>query len=293
MAEHHIKGFNNKIRGEIMTILVEGSEIKRFNFSAGECYVQLPSSYLPSIVNLYAKLNCSDDIMSLLLIVDAIRRHNSKSQINLTIPYFPYARQDRVCNLGESLSVKVMADLINSLNCQSVTICDPHSDVTPALINNCTIKSLEEIVINSALFNFIESHNLCLVSPDAGAEKKILKLNKSLAAAGINTELICATKVRNVSNGEITSVKFFGYVADKKLIILDDICDGGKTFVELAKKLLQGGAKEVYLYVTHGIFSKGFEELKKYFKHIYCYHLLNEANNDEILTIIEGIENEY
>lgn len=270
-----------------MTILVNGIAIKSFKFSGGECHVQLLNDHLDSMIHINAKMASSDDVMSLLLTVDAVKRIHREAQIHLKIPYFPYARQDRVCNKGEALSIKVMADLINSLNCQSVTIYDPHSDVLPALLNNCIVKSLDEIVSNSHLFNLIIENKLTLVSPDAGAEKKIIKLGNIFNTRGNTTNVICATKVRNVSNGEIVAVKFLGEVTNSKLIILDDICDGGRTFIELAKKLLKAGAEEISLYVTHGIFSNGFDELKKYFQHIYCYHLLNKIKTDnEFLTVI-------
>jgi ribose-phosphate pyrophosphokinase len=73
------------------------------------------------------------------------------------------------------------------------------------------------------------------------------------------------------------------------LIILDDICDGGQTFVELAKHLKAQGAKAIYLYITHGIFSKGLSVLKQHFEHVYCYHtMLKAAEIDrDFLTILE------
>ena len=130
-----------------MPILVNQKSVGFFKFSGGECHVKISDLEITERTNILANLNNSDDVMSLLLIVDAVRRINPSTQVLLTIPYFPYARQDRVCNEGEALSVKVMADLINSLNCAGVTIYDPHSDVTPALLNNCrAISSIPTIL---------------------------------------------------------------------------------------------------------------------------------------------------
>lgn len=265
-----------------MPIYVNEKLVENFKFSGGECHVKIDTGSISTKTDVLAQLNNSDDIICLLLTVDAVRRVDPNSAIHLTIPYFPYARQDRVCNPGESLSVKVMADIINNLNCAKVTIYDPHSDVTPALINKVNIIVQAHIIADSALAKIILDKKLSLVSPDAGAEKKTRMAGKLLSA-----EVFCSSKTRDTLTGDITATEIHGDVRGKNLIILDDICDGGRTFVELAKALKDGGAKDIYLYVTHGIFSKGLDELNRYFKHIYCYHtMLSEAKNNSALTIL-------
>ena len=228
--------------------------------------------------------------MRLLLTIDAIRRVDSDVKINLTIPYFPYARQDRVCNEGEALSVKVMADLINSTHCNKVTIFDPHSDVTPALLNNCHSISLADIISNSELAQFIVQNNLVIVSPDAGAEKKVRSVAKLLSSKDYKQEILYASKVRDTQTGNITSTEIHADVRNKDLIILDDICDGGKTFIELSQLLQSKGSGKVYLYVTHGIFSKGLDVLKEYFTQVYCYHtmLKEEEIDTKFLKVLGG-----
>lgn len=233
--------------------------------------------------------------MDLLLAVDAIRRIVPKTTIDLIIPYFPYGRQDRVCNRGEALSVKVMADLINSLHCNRVTIFDPHSDVTSNLLKNCQVISHAEIVERSGLLELIKSKGLMLLSPDAGAEKRVSLVAQKLARVGrgMNTvKILSAKKQRAPYTGKIAAVSVYdGKATGEDIIILDDICDGGRTFIELAKSLQKMGAKDIYLYVTHGIFSQGLEVLKKYFKHIYCFHTmlskeLQHDKNKNFLTVL-------
>jgi ribose-phosphate pyrophosphokinase len=270
-----------------MGIFINSKAVDMFKFSAGECHVKIFPQDIKENIEILANLYSSDDVMSLLLLVDAIRRISLHADINLTIPYFPYARQDRVCNVGEALSVKVMADIINSLNCTSVTICDPHSDVTPALLNHCRIITLAEIVANSFLAQKVMDDNIILVSPDAGAEKKVYATAKKISSHKM-IDVLCARKTRDTLTGNITSTEIYGEVENKNLMILDDICDGGQTFIELAKLLKQRGAKDIYLYVTHGIFSKGLVTLQEYFKHIYCYHTLLSSEKIDLnfLTII-------
>lgn len=278
-----------------MTILVDEREIKSFNFNGGECHIRLPIDLNKERARISANLFNSDDIMKLLLCVDALRRINPAIDTHLTIPYFPYARQDRVCHPGEALSIKVMANLINQLNCNTVTIIDPHSDVTTALINNCIVIKSAGIITNTRLKQIIIDEEMQLVSPDAGAEKKTREVSAYFSEIGHTIETFLATKSRDPKTGEISNSQLSGDVSNKNLIILDDICDGGRTFIELAKVLNEKGANNLYLYVTHGIFSNGDEELKKYFKHIYCYHQVgkNSSIDHEFITYLEGEKNAY
>lgn len=259
-----------------MSILINDKQLETFKFPGGECHVKINKLDIGIKTAIIAYLNNSDDIICLLLATDAIRRVHPETAIHLTIPYFPYARQDRVCNEGESLSVKVMTSIINSLSCTTVTLYDPHSDVTPALLNNCRILSQADIIMDSILSEEILNKKLVLVSPDAGAEKKTLLLAKSISTNEIPIEIVCSSKTRDPASGKIIATEVYGDVQGKNLIIVDDICDGGGTFIALAQALKDAGANDIYLYITHGIFSKGFAVLQHHFKHIYCYHFINQ-----------------
>jgi ribose-phosphate pyrophosphokinase len=186
--------------------------------------------------------------------------------------------------------------LINNLKCDRVTIVDPHSEVTPALLDNCHVVTQAEILQTSLLAKRIREENWALIAPDAGAEKKIHEVAKSISSDDFTPDIYCACKLRDTKTGRITATTFHGDVERRKVLIVDDICDGGRTFIELAKVLQDKGSKEIYLYVTHGIFSKGLEPLKLYFKQIYCYHTmlpveLQESNYLTILSAAEGALN--
>ncbi len=263
--------------------IFDTQHVKQFNFNGGECQIKLPEILIRDLfsqdeIKITAHLRNTDDIMALLLTVNAIRECNRHIKINATIPYFPYARQDRVCNIGEALSIKVMADLINSLNLDSVEIHDPHSDVTPALINNCKVISIYQIIHCSPLGYMLDLHKPLLVSPDAGAEKKTLKV-----AQQFDLKMIYASKIRDTATGEITQTRLQATDIDltnKRCLIVDDICDGGRTFYELAKILHQRTGRKCSLYVTHGIFSKGIETIEylgEYIQDIYCANNMNEV----------------
>lgn len=264
-----------------MTILVNRAPIIGFTFPGGEEHVRLTDIYIGNKTFVYASLKSSNDVMALMLTVDAIYRIRPETKIFLTIPYLPYARQDRVCHDGEALSIKVMCNMINLLKCHEVVIIDPHSDVAPALINNVRIIHQADIVANSELTEIIQSAECDLVSPDAGSLKKCTQVQKKLLEAGVKTQLYTASKKRNPENGKITQTEVTGDIKNKNLIIVDDICDGGRTFVALADELKKKGANKVFLYVTHGIFSQGLEPLIQSIDEIICYHSLNAELQDE------------
>lgn len=209
----------------------------------------------------------NEDILELLLFCDAARRQGNFLS-RLTMPYVPFSRQDRCNNPGEAFSLKVFCDLINGLNFRTVVIHDPHSDVTPALLNNCIVQNQWELL--APLIRVHVKTPFYLVAPDAGALKKTHKLAQTLKTTDPQRLLgvIESSKERNTATGEITGTVVHASglirsvtVGDQDIpityVIPDDIIDGGRTFTELAKELRGMGAERVHLYVTHGFFTKG------------------------------------
>ncbi|AOM79177.1 ribose-phosphate diphosphokinase [Pedobacter steynii] len=239
---------------------LEEIESKSFLFSGGEVHIKLQDRADEVLVS--ARLNDSNDVMKLLLAVDALRRNGSKT-ITAFIPYLPYARQDRVMVGGEPLSIKVMCNLINSCNFEKVYVFDVHSEVSLALLDNC------ELISNYSLAKQVLSNHsdYLLVSPDAGALKKIYKLAEALS---YTNDIVLCNKVRDVSNGKIKQITVDqDDLGGKDCFIIDDICDGGATFVGVAKELKKRNAGKVSLIVSHGIMSHGETELIDWIDHIY------------------------
>jgi ribose-phosphate pyrophosphokinase len=198
---------------------------------------------------------------------------------HLIYPYFPYARQDRVMQPDEPFSLKIFCDMVNGQNFKSVAIHDPHSDVTPALLNNCIVIPQWELAQRTLPQEYISEY--LFVSPDAGAYKKVSKL--------ISDDKRIAIGVKNRdSQGNITHTDVFSPVPieGQNCVIVDDICDGGRTFIELAKTLKDKGADSVILYVTHGIFSKGIDVLKEHIDHVYTTNSFPNISTD-YLTVKE------
>lgn len=217
--------------------------------------------YSTQVVRVAAALTSDSLIMALLQTVNALRQHFPRAEFDLSMPYIPYARQDRACNQGEAHSMQVMADVINLCGFSRVEVLDAHSDVAPALIKNCT--NLPQSTIFSKIIDTFEDY--FIVAPDAGAYKKAHNLAKQLRAKGV----ICANKVRDVATGKILHTSVSENVEGLKLLVADDICDGGATFIALADVLRKQNCDTLKLVVTHGLFTKGVGVLTDHYDKIY------------------------
>lgn len=196
---------------------------------------------------------------------------NKRRTSILTIYCLIGQRSDRRFYEKESFDLKVITRFINSLKFDKVEILQPHSSISLALINNSVeLKSFEFVKKAYTLIG-----EPILVSPDAGAYKTTHEIAKKL-----NANLIPSNKVR--VNGE-PIVKIQGDVRGKECLIVDDLADGGRTFKLLAEELKKQGAVKVFLYVTHGQFNYGFDELKQEISHIFCTNSYKNIE-DEFVT---------
>lgn len=233
-------------------------------------------------VLLTAHLRSSQDVMELILVVDALRRLRPNVTIHLYIPYLPYARQDRVANRGEALGITVFAKLINDLHCDSVRILDCHSEVGVALLDNCTNIGLPDLISRAYPYPSINWSNMVLVAPDQGAAKKVEALAQALQCPNV----VYAVKKRDTLTGKITDTALLPFPEEylnHDWLVVDDICDGGYTFTELGKLLNQQYMirGSISLWVTHGIFSKGYDDLRTYYYRVNCtnsFHPAAQAN---------------
>ncbi|WP_394420650.1 ribose-phosphate diphosphokinase [Tenacibaculum mesophilum] len=253
-----------------------------FTFSGGEPHIKIISELENvSEVTITHRIQSFNDIGTLLLATNALKNMGI-TKLNVVLPYFPAARQDRLMVSGEPLSVKVYADIINAQNFKSVTVFDPHSEVTPALLNNC------KVIDNHKFIELVTqqlSEDLTLISPDGGALKKIYKV----AAYLQNYEVVECSKSRNVKTGQLTGFKVYtDDLQGKDCLIVDDICDGGGTFLGLAKELKAKNAGNLYLAISHGIFSKGFDELEKHFTKIFTTDSFKTIEKDNCIQIELG-----
>lgn len=238
-------------------------------------------------IKIKSRLNSFLDLELILCATQAIRSINSTREIHLYVPYFLGSRSDRKFQEGGINYLKqVICPIINSQNYSSVTVMDGHSDVLEACLNNFNKENNFKLA-KTALANIDNEDRapdrICLVSPDAGAYKKIYDVAKLFGIENI----ITATKVRDLKTGNIirTEIPILDQHDDLKYVIFDDICDGGRTFVELAKVIKNfKPTAQIYLIVTHGIFSAGFEELSEYLDGIFCTNSVKDINDGVIVN---------
>ncbi|ASL41980.1 Ribose-phosphate pyrophosphokinase 2 [Burkholderia sp. AD24] len=242
-------------------------ELRKLVFPGGEVNVSVELGKPAHTLRIQAHLPNAEAVMTLLLATDALRRGYPGTPILLSLPYVPYARQDRVANAGEALSARVFCDLINTQQYAQVEVQDPHSDVVTALLDRVVIAdplpSLRRALAS------LGSGRAALVAPDAGARKRVMHL-----AQALELDVVFAEKVRNTQTGKITGTQVVGDLPVAPLLVVDDICDGGRTFTELATALRTRQAEQrlsqpLYLYVTHGIFSKGLAPLLEHYQTVF------------------------
>jgi ribose-phosphate pyrophosphokinase len=196
------------------------------------------------------------DIIHLAQLKMLFDHHDINSK--LIINYLPYARQDKAVSNSSTFALKTFAKLLNSLNFTDIRIMDPHSQIALDLIRDSEANWPVNIIMK--ITNELRIDLFCY--PDNGAVSKYTKI--------YNYKYIYGEKIRDQLTGNILSYKLIGDVEDKNVLICDDLIDGGATFILLTKQLLEAGAKEVNLFATHGIFSKGTKKLfESGIKHIF------------------------
>jgi ribose-phosphate pyrophosphokinase len=238
-------------------------------------------------IDIYSRLNNFKDL-ELIICANKALRNLGVRKINLYVPYFLGARSDRkFAEGGVNYLKEVICPIINSQKFKSVTVMDPHSDVLEACIKN--FKKIDNIKLVKEALTKIDNTNtarekLILVSPDAGALKKIYHVAEHFQINNI----VIANKHRDIKTGKIVSTEVPGLTQEpyrKNFVIVDDICDGGRTFLEIVKTIRKERNKstfndKIYLIVTHGIFSAGLDELKKHFDGIFCTNSVSDIDDD-------------
>ena len=250
-------------------------EIKFIKFSDGAEICEIPKLTGAMLNVVLDVTDCNRDIIRLMLVKDALDNMGYFS-CSLTLSYIPNARADRRFSNNQSHSLKVFCNIINSLKFDAVLVSDPHSDVSTALFNNVAVN--DQVNCFMQLKNRIEevTTDYILCSPDLGAAKKTFDLAMKLEGK----ELIQAVKIRDVLTGNIIKCDIIcDELNGKDIVIVDDIADGGSSFLYLSKKLKEKGAGKVILYVTHGIFSKGLDSLVGNVDYIFVYNLMEKYIN--------------
>lgn len=269
-------------------------EYSVLSFSDGQKLINLGGLYakgntnVEDTVQIVSRMSW-EDVQLIVCATKALREAELKV-IHLYVPYFLGARSDRKFQPGSVNYLKeVICPIINSLEFASVTVLDPHSNCLEMGLKNFKKTQCDRLYheVISDLDTYPDRKEdlyhdttdgrhyddrifkkLTFVSPDKGAKDRVEYVAKLMNHGDV---LVC-DKVREVLTGKILSISLSGLTDFKggDVVVIDDICDGGATFIELGQRLRLHGAGRLILVVTHGIFSKGFNVLTDIYDAIYC-----------------------
>lgn len=241
--------------------LNKGIGINKINFPDSQIHISLNEDVLKSKkTDLECSLCTYSDVVQLLLVSNSLSDYGIEKNV-LTINYLISSRYDRKMFEGDSFDLKIIADLINSCDFNKVRLLNVHSNVSTDLINNSI--SFECLDLYK---EYEPTKNTYLICPDKGAVTRTKYVAKYI---GKLKGIIYCNKERDIE-GRIT-LKIGDLpkdITESEIVIVDDLCDGGGTFIAIASQLPKEIKKT--LIITHGIFSKGFTELNKHFDKIIC-----------------------
>ena len=224
------------------------SSIKKF--SDGEIYIEIHENIRGNSIFIIQSISspANDNLMELLLCIDALKRSSAKN-ITAVIPYFGYARQDRKVVPRTSISAKMVSNLITKAGADRVVTLDLHSGQIQGFFDIPVDNLFATPIFARHIKKKIKSNNLLCVAPDVGGTARARALGKML-----NVGLAIVDK-RRPAPGKSQVMNVIGDVNNKTCIIVDDIIDSGGTIVNAAKILKEKGAKDVHVYVSHGVLS--------------------------------------
>jgi ribose-phosphate pyrophosphokinase len=192
----------------------------------------------------------NDNLMELLIIIDALRRASAK-RITAVLPYFGYARQDRKPGPRTPISAKLVANLITEAGASRVLTVDLHAGQIQGFFDIPTDNLFAQPVMVKDIQDYLDNEHLMIVSPDVGGVVRARALAKRLGA-----DLSIVDKRRERA-GESEVMNIIGNVEGRTCLLIDDIIDSGGTICNAAEALVNKGAKAVYAYATHGVLSGG------------------------------------
>lgn len=241
-------------------------------------------------VTIKTRLSSLDDVFILLQATQAIRSVRNSIDIDLVITYLICGRYDRPMHQGDSFDLKIITDLIDQQRYSTISVYEPHSAISTALLSAQTVHVMDEHVRKELekYQNFAENRydNVCIVAPDLGAVKRVEDFAKTLHG---EIPIVYCHKDRNILTGEIKGIKILNKDnLRKNVLIYDDLCDGGRTFVELAKEIKNSYDPHAWitLAVTHGIFSKGFDAVRPWISKIITTNSYKEYDQNNVATLI-------
>ncbi len=275
------KNLSQKISKILKTKLVHSS-IKKF--ADGEIYIEINENIRGNSIFLIQSISspANDNLMELLLCIDALKRSSAKN-ITAVIPYFGYSRQDRKVAPRTSISAKLVSNLITQAGADRVVTVDLHAGQIQGFFDIPVDNLFATPIFSRHVKKRIKVKNSICVAPDVGGVERTRALARKLDIG------IAIIDKRRPSPGKSQVMNVIGNVKKKTCIIIDDIIDSGGTIVNAAEALISRGAKEVYVYITHGVLSgEAVEKIKK--SRIKKLVITDTIDNSNKLKNVKNIE---
>ena len=281
-----LTGNSNKVLSKniakyLKTKLVNSSIRK---FSDGEIYVEINENIRGNSIFIVQSSSspANDNLMELLLCIDALKRSSAKN-ITAVIPYFGYARQDRKVVPRTSISAKLVSNLITKAGADRIVTVDLHAGQIQGFFDIPVDNLFATPIFARHARKKIKSKKIVCVAPDVGGTERARALGKLL-----NVGLAIVDK-RRPKPGKSQVMNIIGDVKGQTCIIVDDIIDSGGTIVNAAKALKAKGAKDVFVYITHGVLSG--EAVKKIKNSVIKNLVITDTiDNSEKIRNVKNIE---
>jgi len=247
LAGNSNRNLSQKISKFLKTRLVN-SKIKKF--ADGEIYVEINENIRGNNIFIIQSISspANDHLLEMLLCIDALKRSSAKN-ITAVIPYFGYARQDRKVVPRTSISAKLVSNLITKAGADRVVTVDLHAGQIQGFFDIPVDNLFATPIFYRHIKKRLKLNNIVCVSPDAGGIVRTRGLSKLLDVG------LAIVDKRRPSPGKSEVMNIIGNVKNKVCIMVDDIIDSGGTIVNAAKMLQNKGAKEIHVYITHGVLS--------------------------------------
>lgn len=243
---------------------------EQFTFPDGQPHIELAEELWNEHVDIQVSLTSANVLFDLLLVKDILDDGGNDAYLEIT--YLLGARMDRRIDNRQPFTLKVVLDILGAASFAGITVLDPHSsaavDLLPLIEPQYPYEDVEQLLAK------FDPSDTVLVAPDKGSTKRVNLLGREnccleredsengdqcrCAFSNAPFTVVQCRKERDSQTGRLSGFTIENPDDVKaNCIIIDDICDGGGTFVGLAKELRAAGATKVVLFVTHGIFSQG------------------------------------
>lgn len=242
-------------------------------FPDGEVQINLGEFSHKDEVNVRCRITSAEDLFILMQVSDILVRHGM--YFSISIYYLMGMRMDRVMDFNRPFTLNMIVRILDNLGASEVALFCPHSDMSLDLFRKTSAHQIHNEVWDGFISKLVRTTDYQIMLPDAGAVKRLYGDDP------VDNHVLVGQKTRELKTGAITSIGIANPEAlnGKRVLLVDDLCDGGGTFCGLAKAIREiNKDAEIDIIVNHMVNPKGIENLSKTFDHIYFSNSYKDWN---------------